>query len=179
MEDPEPFDRLVAQLDSPMAVVTTAAGHERAGCLIGFHCQCSIHPRRYALWLSKANHTFRTTFLADHLAVHLLGEDDGDLAELFGTLSGDDIDKFRRCDWAPGPSGVPLLERCPNRIVVRKVALHDDGSDHVCVVTEPVAAESGGPFRPLRLSQVDHLTPGHEVDDRPRPPTTREGGPTD
>ena len=53
------FNELMALIDHPMVVVTTAAGHARAGCLVGFHCQCGMEPPLYAVWLSKANHTYR------------------------------------------------------------------------------------------------------------------------
>ena len=90
------FDGLVASLDAPMAIVTVAVGDELSGCLVGFHSQCSIGPRRYAVWLSKANHTYGLALHADHFAVHLLADDDRDLAVLFGTTTGDDVDKFAR-----------------------------------------------------------------------------------
>src|SRR3954451_14252328 len=98
-----------------MAIVTTVSGGERAGCLVGFHAQCSIDPPRYVVWLSKANHTYRIALLAGHMAVPFLDEADHDLAELFGGSTGDEVDKLARCDWEGGPDGVPLLERCPNR----------------------------------------------------------------
>lgn len=173
MSELEHFDSLMARLDAPMSIVTTAIDQEQAGCLVGFQSQSSIHPGRYAVWLSKANHTFRVALLAKHLAVHFLDQHDRDIAELFGTLSGDDVDKFSRCEWEPGTAGVPLLRRCPNRIVVRRTTLLEEGSDHVCVVAEAIEAHDAGPFTPLRLSDVDDLVPGHPVDDRPRPPTER------
>lgn len=174
--DRDAFDSLMAALDSPMAVVTAAAGRERAGCLIGFHVQCSIDPGQHAVWLSKANHTFRVALLSTHLGVHLLTEDDRDLATLFGTVSGDDTDKFAGLAVESGPEGVPLLAACPHRLVVRRVAVLDAGGDHVCFVTEPVAAATTGPFRPLRLSAVRDLDAGHEVHERPQPPTARAAG---
>ena len=171
--DRDAFDSLMVSLDSPMAVVTAAAGHERAGCLIGFHAQCSIDPGQHAVWLSKANHTYRVALLATHLGVHLLTEDDRDIAVLFGTVTGDDTDKFAGLTVESGPDGVPLLATCPNRLVVRRVALLDVGGDHVCFVTEPIAAATAGRFRPLRLSAVSDLVAGHEVQERPHPPTER------
>jgi flavin reductase (DIM6/NTAB) family NADH-FMN oxidoreductase RutF len=169
----EAFDALMGSLDTPVAVVTTASGGERAGCLIGFHSQCGINPGRVAVWLSKANHTYRVGLLAERFAVHFLTEDDVDVAELFGTFSGDDIDKFTRCDWTAGEGGVPLLDRCPNRVVARRLALEDHGSDHTCIVLHPHEATTSGPFSPLRFSAVKHLDAGHPVDDRPTPPTER------
>jgi flavin reductase (DIM6/NTAB) family NADH-FMN oxidoreductase RutF len=173
-EDDDAFDALMEPLDAPMSVVTATVGDERAGCLIGFQSQCSINPRRYVMWLSKANHTYRVALRTEHLAVHFLDRADRELAELFGTLSGDDVDKFTRCQWEPGPEGVSLLTRCPNRMIVRRMTLLDDGSDHLCVVTEPVEVHRDGRFTPLRLSDVEDLVPGHTVDERPRPPTERE-----
>jgi flavin reductase (DIM6/NTAB) family NADH-FMN oxidoreductase RutF len=159
------FDALAAAADPGMVIVTTAQGGERSGCLVGFHAQSSIEPRRYAVWLSRANHTYRVALLATHLAVHFLTEDDRDMAETFGSLTGDDVDKLALVAWKPGPAGVPLLERCPHRMVVRRVTLVDDGGDHVCVVTEPVVAEGGGGFRPLRLSATRDIPPGHRAEE--------------
>jgi flavin reductase (DIM6/NTAB) family NADH-FMN oxidoreductase RutF len=167
------FDELVAQLDPAMAVVTTASGDERAGCLIGFHAQCSIEPRRYAVWLSKANHTYRVAVHADYLAVHFLAQGDLEVARLFGTVSGDRVDKFSQCAWDAGPGGVPLLVGCPNRFVAGRVSMLDEGSDHVCFVVEPMEAWTAGDLQPLRLSRAKVLDPGHEAQDRPAPETLR------
>jgi flavin reductase (DIM6/NTAB) family NADH-FMN oxidoreductase RutF len=175
--DRDAFDSLLASLDTPMAVVTAAAGSERAGCLIGFHAQSSIDPPQHAVWLSKANHTYRVALLSSHLGVHFLtdSDQDHDIAELFGTVSGDDRDKFDGLDVDTGPEGVPVLAACPHRLVVRRTALVDVGGDHVCFVTEPVEATTTGRFRPLRLSAVDDLHAAHDVHERPRPPTERAG----
>lgn len=173
MSTTDPFDVIAASLDPAMVVVTSGHEGERAGCLVGFHAQSSISPHRYCVWLSKANHTTRIVRQAPTLAVHFLAADQRPVAELFGTLSGDDVDKFARCAWDEGPDGVPLLADVPRRIVVRRVALLDEGGDHLCVVTEPVAAEADGPFTPLRLSAVEDLTPGHDAEERPTPPTER------
>lgn len=173
MTEQAAFSDLVAQLDPAMAIVTTHCRKERAGCLIGFHAQCSIEPNRYVIWLSKANHTLRVGMHARYFAVHFLGQDDLELARLFGTTSGDDLDKFGSCGWSPGPGGVPLLAACPNRFTADRVALLDEGSDHVCLVLQPTDVSTAGNLRPLRLSQVGHLQPGHEAEERPRPTTER------
>ncbi len=175
--DGKAFDEIMASLDAPLVVVTTAVDEERGGCLIGFHAQSSISPDRYTLWISKANHTYRLALRATHLAVHFLTADDLEVARLFGTTTGDDIDKFAHCEHETGPYGVPLLTGCPNRLVVRRTALLDEGGDHVCVATEALSASTSGRFTPLRLSDVDDLVPGHDADERPAPPTERATGP--
>ncbi len=152
-----------------MVVVTTARGDDRAGCLVGFHGQSSIEPRRYSVWLSRVNRTYRVARLASHVAVHFLTDGDRALAELFGADTGDDVDKFTRTPWTPGPAGVPLLDACPHRLVGRRVTLLEDGGDHACFVAEPIQADSPGRFTPLRLSAVATLPAGHEVDEDSSP----------
>ncbi len=167
------FGALISFLDPPLLVVTAAQGEERAGCLVGFHCQSSIDPARYCVWLSKANHTCRVAVRSAHLGIHFLGAADLALAERFGTLTGDRTDKFTGLRTWPGPGQVPVLEDCPQWFVARRRTLLDDGGDHVCLVCEPVAVHAGEPFEPLRTSRAAHLEPGHRSLERPGPPTER------
>ncbi len=115
--DSEAFDALMADVDQPLIIVTTASRDVRAGCLVGFHAQAGIDPVEYAVWLSKANHTYRVGALSEHFAVHFLSKEHHDLAELFGGHTQEQVDKFAQCDWSPGPNGVPLLDRVTNRFV--------------------------------------------------------------
>jgi flavin reductase (DIM6/NTAB) family NADH-FMN oxidoreductase RutF len=163
----DPFGMIMSSLDATLVVVTTAVGGERAGCLVGFHAQSSMDPERYCVWLSKANHTYRVALRATHLGIHFLGVHDLPLAERFGTLTGDDTNKFAGLSTTTVEGGVPLLHDCPDWLLVRRVTLLDEGGDHVCVVTEPVAAHSNGAFEPLRLSNASHLRPGHDNQERP------------
>jgi flavin reductase (DIM6/NTAB) family NADH-FMN oxidoreductase RutF len=162
----EAFDALMAALNPPLIVLTTAAEGERAGCLVGFHAQSSISPERYCIWLSKANHTYRTGLRAGHFAVHFLTSDDLDLAEAFGTRSGEDTDKFEGLDVELDPHGVPLLQACPHRLSLERLAVLDDGGDHVCLTTTVSSAHTAGGFVPLRVSDASRLDPGHDSDER-------------
>src|SRR5215207_9049286 len=99
---PTRFDALVGALDYPMFVVTAAHGTRRAGCLVGFAAQCSISPLLFMVWLSTKNHTFTLARDTDLIAVHVLPRHALDLAALFGTLTGFDVDKFTRCRWHEG-----------------------------------------------------------------------------
>lgn len=160
------FDRLMAEADPAMVVVTTVADGARAGCLVGFHSQASIEPEGYCVWLSKANHTYRAALVATHFAVHFLRAEDMALAERFGTRSGEDGDKFAGVEVEPDTSGVPLLVECPDRLVMERVALVDDGGDHVCVTGRVLTAHCTGRSTVLRESAVAHLRPGRSAGDR-------------
>jgi len=168
------FSALATGTNPAMAIVTTAVGDERGGCLIGFHAQSSMDPSRYCIWLSKANHTYRLALRATHFGVHFLRPDDFELAEQFGTRTGDDVDKFADVASEPHESGVPLLAQVPNWLVGRKIALLDEGGDHVCISADVIdAAASAEGFTPLRFAEVRHLEPGHENTERHNPPTER------
>jgi len=162
----DPFDTLMASTDPPLIVVTTVAEDERAGCLVGFHAQSSIDPQHYCVWLSKANHTYRVALRAEDFAVHFLTADDLPIAQRFGTLSGEDTDKFAGLDVDVDEHGVPLLTACPNRISLERIAMLDDGSDHVCLTTRVSPAQTTGSFTPLRVSSATRLVPGHGSDER-------------
>jgi flavin reductase (DIM6/NTAB) family NADH-FMN oxidoreductase RutF len=156
------FQQLVAQLDYPMFIATVATREERAGCLIGFATQSSIHPPRFLAGISDKNRTFRVARDADSMAIHLVPERATELAELFGGETGDEVDKFERCEWRPGPGGVPLLDGCPNRFVGRIIERIDFG-DHVGLVLEPTFAEADEESAQLGFHRAQRIEPGHEA----------------
>jgi flavin reductase (DIM6/NTAB) family NADH-FMN oxidoreductase RutF len=158
----ESFDAFVRATNPAMVIVTATDGAEKAGCLVGFHAQCSIEPRRYLVCVSKANHTFDSAERASELAVHLLAADQHDLAALFGAETDDEgADKFSRCRWQQlRPGGPPVLDAVPAWFVGRVVGRSDVG-DHVAFVLEPTEAGPAGGAVPLRYDAVDDLEAGH------------------
>ena len=156
------IDEILARLDYPMYVVTTVdrAGRQRSGCLVGFLTQCSIDPARFLVCLSIRNQTYRVAQRADVLAVHLIGDDRRDLVELFGSTTGDEVDKFRRCAWRSGPGGVPLLDAASGWFVGTILNRFDLG-DHAGFLVSPGASEIVDERPPLMYSAVRDLAPGH------------------
>ena len=151
---------LVASLDYPMFIVTVAAGGERAGCLVGFTTQCSIDPPRFLVCLSERNRTFEVAARAELVVVHMVPSDATDLAGLFGGETGDEVDKFARCDWRPGPGGAPVLERCENWFagrVLERIAV----GDHHAYLLEPCAARSDARERQFDFHRAKRIDPGH------------------
>lgn len=164
LRDDQAFETIAGLLDYPMFVVTTRVGDHRAGCLVGFTSQVSIHPARFLVGLSKQNHTYRTAARgATHLAVHLLTREHRELARLFGAETGDRVDKFSRCAWQDGPEGVPILSAAPAWFAGRILSRFDLG-DHVGHLTEPVAGHAPPTLSDLvTFTDVKDLEPGHEA----------------
>jgi flavin reductase (DIM6/NTAB) family NADH-FMN oxidoreductase RutF len=157
------FDALVGSLDYPMFIATTAAGGERAGCLVGFATQCSIDPPRFLVCVSDKNRTYRVLDRgAGAIVLHVVPRDAGYLVELFGGETGDDADKFDRCQWTEGPEGIPVLDLCRSWFagrIVDRVRL----GDHMGFALEPFdgRADHQGPAFPFSLAR--RVEPGHEA----------------
>ena len=160
--DAQAFDAIVADLDGPAYVVTTAVGAEHDGCLVGFASQCSIDPPRFGACLSKENRTYRIALSAATLVVHLLRQGDQDLAHLFGAHTGDEIDKFEDIEWRPGPDGCPVLARCDwfAGSIIERV----DTGDHVAFVVAPHEGqcERSG-TRQLGMHEIGDIEAGHPI----------------
>lgn len=159
-QDQDPGD-FVEVADPAMVVVTVAAGEERAGCLAGFHTQCSIDPPRYAVLISKANHTCEVASRTDTVGINLLDAGQVDLARLFGEQTADDgIDKFDHCRWTPDVAGPPRLEGAAGWVAGEVLDRLDVG-DHVLHVLRPVEVRAEPSSGPLRFTVVEGLDPGH------------------
>jgi flavin reductase (DIM6/NTAB) family NADH-FMN oxidoreductase RutF len=156
------FDALMGTLDYPMFIVTARDGDTRAGCLIGFGSQTSIHPSRFMACLSEKNRTYRVARRADRLAVHFVPSHAGALAELFGGRTGDEVDKFARCAWHDGPAGLPILDDCENWFVGRVIERFDLG-DHVGFLMEPDVAHHGTAGRQFTFHRAKRIEAGHEA----------------
>ena len=155
------FTRLVSHLDYSLFIVTAAHGGERAGCLIGFSTQVSIHPPRFLACLSVKNRTYRVAAQADILVVHPVPEEAEELALLFGGETGDEVDKFARCRWTPGPGGAPVLGALENWLAGRVMERIEFG-DHVGFVLEPIEVSAVESHQPFTFRRGRWIDPGHE-----------------
>jgi len=153
-------EAVFAALDYPMAVATVRRGAAQAGCLVGFHTQCSINPARYMVCISLANRTARVARRAAALAVHFLSTSDTALAHVFGEETGDDVDKFAQCAWDPGPFELPLIRHTGSwlagPIVERRVL-----GDHQALIIDAQCGGGRPPGEQLRYTDVKDFRPGH------------------
>lgn len=154
------FERLVATLDYPLYVVTTAEQRRPAGCLVGFATQCSIHPPRFLACISKKNHTLLPAKHAAVVAVHVVEQEDKRIAELFGGETGDEVDKFAQVRWHFA-HGVPILDAC-RRWFAGTVLERLDLGDHVGFLLEPIDTEQRAASEQLTYQQARDIEPGHE-----------------
>lgn len=154
------FQELMAQLDYSLLITTVAVNGDRSGCLVGFASQVSIHPPRFLVCLSVKNRTFRLARRAGVIVAHFVPEQAEELAVLFGGQTGDEIDKFSRCDWREGPGGAPILSELENWFAGRVLDTMAFG-DHFGFLLEPIDGQVRRSGEPLTFRRAKWIEPGH------------------
>lgn len=155
------FERLMAELDYSLLIVTAQSGEGPAGCLVGFASQVSIDPQRFLVCLSVKNRTYRVALRSPVLVVHFVPQTAEQLAVLFGGETGDDTDKFARCEWREGPGGVPVLAELEDWFAGRVLHTIEFG-DHCGFLLEPVEGEAHRSGDSLTFRRAKWIEPGHE-----------------
>jgi flavin reductase (DIM6/NTAB) family NADH-FMN oxidoreductase RutF len=156
------LNRWFGNIDYPMLIVTVGTPSERAGCLVGFATQSSIDPLRFLVCLSDKNRTYRVAQEAEVLGVHLVPRTANHLVELFGSQTGDEVDKFAACAWHEGPEHAPVLDDCPDWFAGRVLERLDTG-DHQALLLEPFAGGAGPATTQFDFHRAKRFEPGHEA----------------
>ncbi len=112
-----------------VTVVTTQTDQGPLGMTANSFSSLSLDPP-LVLWApAKASSRFAPFSTAPHFAIHIMGEDQHDLARHFAQTGGG----FDAFDWSVSESSVPILAGCLARFECHLAALHDAG-DHAIVV---------------------------------------------
>ncbi len=149
------------RVDYPYYLLTVRApDEEMSGCLAGFVTQCSIDPPNFIACISRLNHTLGVAMRSSAMGLHLLGEEQLDMARLFGEETGDEVDKFADVDWRIGTTGAPLLADV-SLALEGGILGHFSVGDHEAFLVRAVRAV-GGPGRGLLTHRTSpQLHPGH------------------
>jgi 3-hydroxy-9,10-secoandrosta-1,3,5(10)-triene-9,17-dione monooxygenase reductase component len=137
--DPRAFRDALGQFATGVTVITTrTADGGRAGLTSNSFNSVSLTPP-LVLWSLALTSTNLAAFVdATHFAVHVLTEEQRDVANQFARKGGD---KFEGLDIHAGVGGLPLLPRCAAQFQCRKVAQYE-GGDHLIFIGEVLEFES-------------------------------------
>ncbi len=112
-----------------VAVVTTLTGNGPLAMTANSFAAVSLHPP-LVLWCPALASRRHDAFAgADSYAIHIMGEDQQELARRFAN-SGED---FSGLDWAASVDGAPILPDCLACFECVRTAVHDAG-DHSIVI---------------------------------------------
>lgn len=137
--DQDTFRALLRRQAASVTVVT-AAGDPPAGFTATSFTSVSLRPPLVSFCLDRSSSSWPTVSRAQHVAVHVLAEDQQDVARTFAT-SG--IDRFAaHSGWRYGPYGVPLLTGAVAWLLCQ-VTRRLPAGDHAIVLAEPLVGGHG------------------------------------
>lgn len=115
-----------------VTIVTTMTDRGPLGMTVNSFASVSLDPP-LVLWSpARKSERFPAFETANHFAVHILSQDQQELATKFSKFG---IEAFDGLDYTRGIGDVPLLEECSARFECSHAAGHD-GGDHLIVVGE-------------------------------------------
>jgi flavin reductase (DIM6/NTAB) family NADH-FMN oxidoreductase RutF len=117
------------------AVTAVTAGGDLAALTVNSFTSVSLDPPKVLFCVATAASSFPALMEAERIAVHILSQDQEDVARRFATSGLTGADKLAGVSWVPGPDGVPLLPRTPAVLAGRRDEVITSG-DHVIVLLD-------------------------------------------
>lgn len=137
-------NRALALISHPVGILTVKSGEKINGMTVAWFCQISMNPPMVAVAVSPKRYTWELLKEEELFGISLLTEEQEEICELFGTVSGRTSDKFRMAGIEPytGEGGVPLIPGALACGVFRKERVVETG-DHLLIIGRCIAAYMG------------------------------------
>ena len=152
MSEFQPLDpkKALSFLSHPVTIITANDGKLKNGMTAAWTTQISIDPPILCTSISPLRYTWKMLENVEYFGVSLLGNGQERVAEVFGTTSGKNTDKFAAMGMDPfmAMENVPLIPGSPAAFVCRKGDCIEQG-DHFAVFGEVVEAWLGLDNEPL------------------------------
>ncbi|MFJ2114900.1 MULTISPECIES: flavin reductase family protein [unclassified Streptomyces] len=149
---PAPPDllRSVFRQHAAGVAVITARGERPVGFTATSLNSVAAEPPLVSFGVGVSSSSWPVLAEAEHVGVHILGEDQRELAATFARSGAD---RFARPTvWSAGPEGVPVLDGVLAWLVCRVVA-RIPVADHRLIIAEAVTGDPGGAGAPLLYHQ--------------------------
>jgi len=95
----------------------------------------SLDPAKVLFCLATTSSSYPVLLAADRIAIHILGQDQEDIARRFATSGLSGADKLDGIAWTPGPDGVPLIPGTPAVLAGRTDQAITSG-DHIIFLVD-------------------------------------------
>jgi flavin reductase (DIM6/NTAB) family NADH-FMN oxidoreductase RutF len=116
-------------IDREVWIVTATALNSRGGLLASWVMQTSLDPNRPMVAAGIASNHFTAELIdaAGSFGLHLIAENQIELALQFALQSGRDFDKLAGLELRPNAAGAPILAECVAWLDCRVVSCFDTG----------------------------------------------------
>ena len=148
----KPLDRKKALsfISHPIAIITANDGKLKNGMTAAWVTQISIDPPILCVSISPNRYTWKMLENTEYFGVSLLGNGQERVAEVFGTTSGKNTDKFAAMGMDPfmAMENIPLIPESLAGFVCKKTHQTEQG-DHWALFGEVMEAWLGPDNEPL------------------------------
>lgn len=117
------------------AVTAVTPSGSVAALTVNSFTSVSLSPPKVLFCVATSSSSFAVLMEASRIAIHILSQDQEDVARRFATSGLTGADKLGGVAWQPGPDGVPLLPRTPAVLAGRRDEVITSG-DHVIVLLD-------------------------------------------
>lgn len=104
--EPTHFRRVLGEFSTGVVVVTSIDQDTPLGMAVGSFSSVSLEPPLVAFFVAHTSTTFPKIAATGRFCANILSHDQLDTCKSFSRSGGD---KFDGVDWAPSPSGAPVL----------------------------------------------------------------------
>ncbi|MDP3891463.1 flavin reductase family protein [Nocardioides sp.] len=134
--DAAEFRQVCGQFPTGVTAVTAIAGDGAMAALtVNSFASVSLEPAKVLFCVGTSSSSFPVLRSAERIAIHILRQDQEDLARRFATSGLTGADKLEGIAWSPGPGGVPLLPDTSAVLAGRTDQIIFSG-DHVIVLVD-------------------------------------------
>ena len=121
-------------------IATCKAGDKMNGLTLGWVSQVSVNPTLLAIAVHKPWYSHGILSQSDYFIVHVLAEDQTEIAKFFGSTHGWDTNKFEGIEWQPGVDGIPVIKGCKAVMECKKITEVPAG-DHTLFIGEVISSQ--------------------------------------
>lgn len=125
------FRQVCGHFPTGVTAVTACTADGRVAALtVNSFTSVSLDPAKVLFCLATTSSSYPVLVAADRIAIHILGQDQEDIARRFATSGLSGADKLDGIGWTPGPDGVPLIPGTP-AVLAGRVDQAITSGDHI------------------------------------------------
>lgn len=146
-----------------VSVVTAGSGDDVTGVTIASLTSLSLTPPRLLINIGLQSSAFPLITRHGWFGINILGSDQHDLADRFGTPKLTGSQKFEGVSWSAGSAGVPLLQRA-HATIACEVDEILERYDHAIIVGRPDAIDLSPHLSSLLYWNEQYVEVDRDVD---------------
>jgi flavin reductase (DIM6/NTAB) family NADH-FMN oxidoreductase RutF len=125
------FRKVCGHFPTGVTAVTARTTDGRVAALtVNSFTSVSLEPAKVLFCLATTSSSYTVLQEADRVAIHILGQDQEDIARRFATSGLTGTHKLEGTGWTPGPDGVPLIPGTP-AVLAGRVDQAISSGDHI------------------------------------------------